>query len=383
MAIDMMKTLSLFLFGIIFGVAQAQVPLAPTDTSGSDVPVLFLSVGERATRNGRFVNLSFEIWARDGKGDPGRGIPVTLAVKRDKRKGPDPLFSMVTDSLGRAEGIAGVPLKMGQRAFELTASCKPLRVESSLSLKAMGSGRDVWVVPQDQKGPSAWYLFMGRDPRQEERQKTILAALPKAPRSWRSKKEMLRQLNEFTASYARMSPDEVREAAREVIASSGGEFDFLTPDMIEALVEVESRGNPYDIGTRGEIGLGQILPETAERFAGLSTVPSRQLVTLLLRHKITLEKFYNEVFSDERSDGYKNLFASLSYLRHLNTLFRGNKLAALAAYNCGEGRVLRAYSSRGKLIPGRLPRYTRNQYLPRFISHEKAIAEAKSQSTED
>lgn len=383
MAIEAMKTLSLFLFGIMFGVAQAHVKPALVDTSGSGVPVLSMSVGEKATRSGRVVGLSFEVQVLDGKGMPAKGVPVALSVRNEKNKASTALFSVFTDSLGRAEGEAGVPAKPGKGAFVLSAVCETLRVETSLSLKAMGSGTVAWVVPQDQKGPSAWFLFDGQDPRREERQTAILAALPKAPRSWHSKNQMLRELNEFTAGYARMTPEEVRSAAQEVISSSGGEFYFLTPEMVEALVEVESRRNPLDIGTRGEIGLGQILPETAERFAGLATVPSRQLITLLARHQITVEKFFSEVFSDERADSYKNLFASLSYLKYLNTMFRGNKLAALAAYNCGEGRVLRAYSSRGKFIPARLPRYTRNQYLPRFIRNEKAIAEAKTQTIED
>jgi hypothetical protein len=373
----------MFLFGLAFAVAQAQVPSAPGDTTALGVPVLSLSVGEGAVRSEGFLGLSYEVLVLDGKGQPAQGVPVALSIKKARGKAAEPLFSVITDSLGRAGGVAGMVLKPGRGAFVFTASCEPLKVETSLDLKTLGSGNASWVVPPDQKGPSAWYLFEGRDPRREERQKAVLAALPEAPRLWRSTNEMLRRLNEFTASYARMTSEEVRTAAQKVISVSGGEFDFLTPDMVEALVEVESRRNPYDVGSHGEIGLGQVLPETAERFAGLSTVPSRELITLLRRRKITVEKFYHEVLSDERADGYKNLFASLSYLKYLHTLFGGNNLAALAAYNCGEGRVLRAWSRGGKLIPGRLPRYTRNHYLPLFLRHEKTIAEAQTKSPED
>lgn len=375
------KTLCMFLFGLAFAVAQAQVPLAPGDTTALGVPVLSLSVREVAARTGGFLGVSYEALVLDGNGKPAQRVPVALSIKKARDKEAEPLFSVVTDSLGRVEGVAGISLKPGRGAFVLTASCESLKVETSLDLKALGSGNSAWVVPPDQKGPSVWYLFEGRDPKREERQKAILAALPDAPRSWGSTNDMLRRLNEFTGSYARMTPEEVRTAAQEVISASGGEFDFLTPNMIEALVEVESRRNPYDVGSHGEIGLGQVLPETAERFAGLSTVPSRELITLLRRRKISVEKFYNEVFSDERADGYRNLFASLSYLKYLYTLFGGNKLATLAAYNCGEGRVFRAWSRKGTFLPGRLPRYTRNHYLPLFKSHEKAIVEAQTQSS--
>jgi hypothetical protein len=308
---------------------------------------------------------------------------VTFLLSRGKKQRPDTLFSPLTDSQGLAKGVLGVSLKGGRKDFVLSAYCESLKVEASQRLKVLGSGPMAWVVPPDQRGPSAWYLFEGKDPRREERQKAVLAALAKAPRTWGSKGQMLRVLNEFTGKHARMTREEVSTAAQEVISASGGEFDFLTPDMIAALVELESRRNPFGVGTRGEVGLGQVLPETAERFAGLQTVPSRQLITLLAHRKITVEKFYRDVFSDERSDAYKNLYASLSYLKYLHDLFGGNKMAALAAYNCGEGRVLRACSRSGRFTPSRLPGYTRNHYLPLFMRHEKTIAEAKAQAKEN
>ena len=278
--------------------------------------------------------------------------------------------------------MVGILLKAGRKDFKLTAYCESLRVETRLDLKTMGPGNAVWVVPPDQRGPSTWFLFEGKDPKREERQKAVLGALSEAPRTWHSQNEMLRVLNAFSGEHARMTPEEVRAAAQEVIASSGGEFDFLSPDMVQALVELESRRNPFDVGTHGEVGLGQVLPETAERFAGLSTVPSRQLITLLHRRQISVEQFYRDILSDERADGYKNLYASLSYLKYLHGLFGGNRMAALAAYNCGEGRVLRACTRQGKLSPGSLPRYTRNYYLPLFLHHEKTITQNPARAQE-
>jgi len=380
----MVQRMILYFFLTVLAVGRASGLEAPasSDTAALGVPVLSLSVDERATRSGTFLGLSYQALVLDGKGQPASGVPVTLILNRGKKKEADTLFSPFTDSLGKIKGVVGILLKAGRKDFKLTAYCESLRVETSLALKAMGSGDIAWVMPPDQRGPSAWYLFEGKDPKREERQKAIHAALSEAPRSWRSVNEMLRRLNEFTGSYARMTREEVRAAAQEVIASSGGEFDFLSPDMVQALVELESRRNPFDVGAHGEVGLGQILPETAERFAGLSTVPSRQLITLLHRRKISVEQFYRDILSDERADGYKNLYASLSYLKYLHGLFGGNRMAALAAYNCGEGRVLRACTRQGKLSPGSLPRSTRNRYLPLFLRHEKTITQNQARAQE-
>ena len=380
----MVQRMILYFFLTVLAVGRASGLEAPasSDTAALGVPVLSLSVDERATRSGTVLGLSYQALVLDGKGRPASGVPVTLILNRGKKKEADTLFSPFTDSLGKIKGVVGILLKAGRKDFKLTAYCESLRVETSLALKAMGSGDIAWVMPPDQRGPSAWYLFEGKDPKREERQKAIHAALSEAPRSWRSVNEMLRRLNEFTGSHARMTSEEVRAAAQEVIASSGGEFDFLSPDMVQALVELESRRNPFDVGAHGEVGLGQILPETAERFAGLSTVPSRQLITLLHRRKISVEQFYRDILSDERADGYKNLYASLSYLKYLHGLFGGNRMAALAAYNCGEGRVLRACTRQGKLSPGSLPRSTRNRYLPLFLRHEKTITQNQVRAQE-
>jgi hypothetical protein len=373
---------TLFLIFLWFGMAAGLETPALPDTAALGVPVLSFSVEERATRSERFLGLSYDILVLDRAGRPASGIPVALLLGRGKKAPKDTLYAPVTDSLGQAKGVLGISLKGGRKDFVLSAYCESLRVEASLDLKALVSGPMAWVVPPDQRGPSGWYLFEGKDPKREERQKALLAALSEAPRTWRSKNEMLRVLNAFSGEHARMTSEEVRAAAQEVIASSGGEFDFLAPNMIEALVELESRRNPYDVGSHGEVGLGQVLPETAERFAGLSTVPSRQLITLLHRRQISVEQFYRDILSDERADGYKNLYASLSYLKYLHGLFGGNRMAALAAYNCGEGRVLRACTRQGKLSPGSLPRYTRNHYLPLFLRHEKTIAQNQARAQE-
>ena len=76
---------------------------------------------------------------------------------------------------------------------------------------------------------------------------------------------------------------------------------------------------------------------------------------------------------DERMDPEKSTVAAIGYLRDLHDLL-GDWLTALAAYNCGEGNVLRqignqkeGYFDRFWDLYARLPRETR-RYVPRFLA---------------
>jgi membrane-bound lytic murein transglycosylase D len=80
-----------------------------------------------------------------------------------------------------------------------------------------------------------------------------------------------------------------------------------------------------------------------------------------------------DAYIDERLDPYKSTSAAIEYLKELHQIF-GDWSTVLAAYNCGEGRVLRVI--RGQNINyldnfwdlyQRLPRETA-RYVPRFIA---------------
>ena len=78
-------------------------------------------------------------------------------------------------------------------------------------------------------------------------------------------------------------------------------------------------------------------------------------------------------YIDERMDPYKSTDAAIAYLSDLHAIF-GDWSMALAAYNCGEGRVLRAMKRQGKKyfnnfwdIYARLPQETA-RYVPRFLA---------------
>jgi soluble lytic murein transglycosylase-like protein len=87
----------------------------------------------------------------------------------------------------------------------------------------------------------------------------------------------------------------------------------VNPQLVAALIHVESAFNPRAVSRKGAYGLMQILPETARRF-GVNR--KRDLL-----------------------DPAKNLEAGVKYLRWLTDRFGGNVHKILAAYNAGEGAV--------------------------------------------
>jgi hypothetical protein len=82
--------------------------------------------------------------------------------------------------------------------------------------------------------------------------------------------------------------------------------------LLHAIIDTESGYDPQAVSERGAIGLMQILPRTGQRFG------VRRL-----------------------EDPAENLRAGASYLRWLLSRFDGDVSLALAAYNAGEGAVLR------------------------------------------
>ncbi|MGE4304201.1 MAG: lytic transglycosylase domain-containing protein [Novosphingobium sp.] len=86
----------------------------------------------------------------------------------------------------------------------------------------------------------------------------------------------------------------------------------LSPALIEALVWQESRWRPSAVSSAGAIGLAQLMPGTARELAV------------------------------DPYDPVANLDGGARYLRMQLNAFDGDLERALAAYNAGAGRVLRA-----------------------------------------
>jgi soluble lytic murein transglycosylase-like protein len=85
----------------------------------------------------------------------------------------------------------------------------------------------------------------------------------------------------------------------------------VDPLLVHSVIKAESNYNPIAVSPKGAMGLMQLMPGTARRFGAVNTFDVRQ-----------------------------NIEAGVKYLRYLQGMFRNDRLA-LAAYNAGEGAVLR------------------------------------------
>ncbi|PKN11033.1 MAG: lytic transglycosylase [Deltaproteobacteria bacterium HGW-Deltaproteobacteria-5] len=122
------------------------------------------------------------------------------------------------------------------------------------------------------------------------------------------------------------------------------------PEELFWLPLVESGFKATALSSARALGLWQFIPSTGYKF-GLS----------------------RDEWVDERMDVLKSTQAAIAYLKELHAMF-GDWLTVLAAYNCGEGRVLRVISrqqinffDRFWDLYAQLPNETA-RYVPRFLA---------------
>jgi soluble lytic murein transglycosylase-like protein len=106
------------------------------------------------------------------------------------------------------------------------------------------------------------------------------------------------------------------------------------------VIDVESRYNPKAVSDKGALGLMQVMPETARRFAGGDMLNPRD-----------------------------NVLTGARYLRFLLDLFKDDVELTVAAYNAGENAVIRA----GYRVPS--VRETR-LYVPRVLERYRRMLAA-------
>ena len=126
--------------------------------------------------------------------------------------------------------------------------------------------------------------------------------------------------------------------------------DAGLPEELSWLPLIESGFKPHALSRSRALGLWQFIPSTGYKFG-------------LHRNKLI----------DERMDPAKATRAAIDYLKALHSMF-GDWSTVLAAYNCGEGRVLRVIRSQNINyldnfwdLYERLPRETA-RYVPRFLA---------------
>jgi soluble lytic murein transglycosylase-like protein len=123
----------------------------------------------------------------------------------------------------------------------------------------------------------------------------------------------------------------------ESIVNEAGEKHGVDPSLIQAVIHVESSGNPLAVSRSGAQGLMQLMPETAAQLGVTNPF-----------------------------DPGENIMAGTRYLRLLLDRYQGNLKLALAAYNWGMGNLEKR--------PEAMPEETKNyiaQVETRFRNNSK------------
>ena len=107
----------------------------------------------------------------------------------------------------------------------------------------------------------------------------------------------------------------------------------LPAELIHAVIRAESNYNPRALSGKGAQGLMQLMPATARRFGSINSLDPRD-----------------------------NILTGSRYLRWLMDYFNQNIELAVAAYNAGEGAVVKA----GHKIP---PYPETQKYVPKVLLH--------------
>lgn len=105
--------------------------------------------------------------------------------------------------------------------------------------------------------------------------------------------------------------------------------------LIRAVITAESAFNPYALSATGAVGLMQLMPETAARYG-----------------------------VKNRMDPSQNILGGAKYLSDLLKLFNNNMRLTVAAYNAGEGAVMKY----GRKIP---PYAETVAYVPKVLRYYK------------
>ncbi|MGH9142226.1 MAG: transglycosylase SLT domain-containing protein, partial [Vicinamibacterales bacterium] len=109
-----------------------------------------------------------------------------------------------------------------------------------------------------------------------------------------------------------------RSRAYDDLISEHSRLHGVRPDLVRAVMQVESGFNPYARSPKGAMGLMQLMPATARQYG--------------------VRNAYNPS---------ENVGAGVAYLRELLDRYQNNEELALAAYNAGPGAV----DKHGQTVP--------------------------------
>lgn len=159
--------------------------------------------------------------------------------------------------------------------------------------------------------------------------------------------------------------DRITEQSKPYIYYVAGKLRENDMPMELALLPiVESAYNPFASSPSKAVGFWQFMPQTGRNF-GLK----------------------QNGWYDGRRDLVASTDAAVRYLKRLNTMFNGDWLLSIAAYNAGEGTVSRAIEKNRKQGRGTdfwsLPLSQQTQsYVPQLVALSKVIADPKKYDLE-
>jgi soluble lytic murein transglycosylase len=113
-----------------------------------------------------------------------------------------------------------------------------------------------------------------------------------------------------------LSETEIAQVAATIVREA--KIHGIDPNLVLAVIHIESRGNAFALSPVGAMGMMQIMPPTGEELAEQLDIPWRGSQTLF----------------DPRS----NIRMGVAYLEQLESRY-GSMTTALAAYNWGPGRI--------------------------------------------
>ena len=110
----------------------------------------------------------------------------------------------------------------------------------------------------------------------------------------------------------RQSQQSWKSAAYDQHINHAARVHRVDPDLIRAIIKIESNFNRYAISSKGAQGLMQLMPGTAR---------------------------YLQVY--DAFDPWQNIYGGTQYIRQMLDSFQGNIQLSLAAYNAGPTRVMK------------------------------------------
>lgn len=127
-------------------------------------------------------------------------------------------------------------------------------------------------------------------------------------------------------------PAQLRKLQFDDLVNRAAQTHGLDPGLLHAVIRAESAYNPEAVSSKGAVGLMQLMPGTAARYG------------------------VRDPYNPE-----DNVFGGARYLRDLLGMFRSDVRLAVAAYNAGEGNVMK--------FGNQIPPFTETQgYVAKVLS---------------